>query len=119
MHEHSNVSAGVRAGLPLVLPTLALGVSFGVLARPVMGPVAPIAMSIFGTKVTHAAWRTKPSWAVVATEDAAIDPKLLRSTAKRIGATTVEVKGSHVVFLTQPKAVADVIDQAAQGAGKR
>ncbi|CAN5885754.1 alpha/beta hydrolase [soil metagenome] len=79
----------------------------------------PIAMSIFGTKVTHAAWRTKPSWAVVATEDAAIDPKLLRSTAKRIGATTVEVKGSHVVFLTQPKAVADVIDQAAQGAGKR
>jgi len=47
MHEHSKVSAGVRAGLPLVLPTLALGVSFGVLARPVMGPVAPIAMSIF------------------------------------------------------------------------
>lgn len=79
----------------------------------------PIAMSIFGTKVTHAAWRSKPSWAVVATEDAAIDPKLLRSMAKRIGATTTEVKGSHVVFLTQPKAVADVIDQAAQGAGKR
>ena len=47
MHEHSNVSAGVRAGLPLVLPTLALGISFGVLARPVMGPLAPIAMSIF------------------------------------------------------------------------
>ena len=46
MHEHSNVSAGVRAGLPLVLPTLALGVSFGVLARPVMGAVAPIVMSI-------------------------------------------------------------------------
>ena len=47
MHEHSNVSAGVRAGLPLVLPTLALGISFGVLARPVMGPLAPIAMSSF------------------------------------------------------------------------
>ena len=46
MHEHSNISAGVRAGLPLLLPTLALGVSFGVLARPVMGPAAPIAMSI-------------------------------------------------------------------------
>ena len=46
MDQHSNVSDGVRAGLPLVLPTLALGVSFGVLARPVMGPVAPIAMSI-------------------------------------------------------------------------
>jgi predicted branched-subunit amino acid permease len=46
MDEHSNVSAGMRAGLPLLLPTLALGVSFGVLARPVMGPAAPIAMSI-------------------------------------------------------------------------
>jgi predicted branched-subunit amino acid permease len=44
--EHSNLSAGMRVGLPLLLPTLALGVSFGVLARPVMGPAAPIAMSI-------------------------------------------------------------------------
>src|SRR3954465_5727609 len=46
MDEHSNVSAGMRAGLPLLLPTLALGVSFGVLAKPVMGPVAPIVMSV-------------------------------------------------------------------------
>ncbi|WP_159717499.1 alpha/beta fold hydrolase [Geminicoccus flavidas] len=76
----------------------------------------PINMAIFGEKVTHAAWRTKPSWAVVATEDRAIDPKLLRHTARRIGAVTREVEGSHVVFLTQPKAVADVIDEAAQGA---
>lgn len=75
----------------------------------------PIAMSIFGTKLSHAAWRTKPSWAVVATQDAAIDPKLLRKTAERIGAATTEVEGSHVVFLTQPKAVADVIDAAARG----
>jgi pimeloyl-ACP methyl ester carboxylesterase len=77
----------------------------------------PLNMSIFATKVGHAAWRTKPSWAVVATEDGAIDPKLLRQTAQRIGAVTVEVKGSHVSFLTQPKAVADVIDQAARSAG--
>lgn len=76
----------------------------------------PINMAIFGEKVSRAAWRTRPSWAVVATEDGAIDPKLLRHMAKRIGATTTEVKGSHVVFLTQPKAVADVIDQAARGA---
>ena len=46
MHEHSNVRTGMRAGLPLLLPTLALGVSFGVLARPVMGSAAPIVMSI-------------------------------------------------------------------------
>jgi pimeloyl-ACP methyl ester carboxylesterase len=78
----------------------------------------PIAMEIFGAKVTEAAWRTKPSWFVVATEDGAIDPKLLRATAQRIGAVTEEIEGSHVVFLTQPKAVADVIDEAAQSAGR-
>lgn len=78
----------------------------------------PIAMAAFGDKVGQAAWRTKPSWFVVATEDGAIDPKLLRKTAKRIGAVTQEVKGSHVVFLSQPKAVADVIDRAARGAAK-
>lgn len=78
----------------------------------------PIAMEIFGAKVTEAAWRTKPSWFVVATEDGAIDPKLLRATAQRIGAVTREIAGSHVVFLTQPKAVADVIDEAAQSTGR-
>lgn len=79
----------------------------------------PIAMSAFGDKVTQAAWRTKPSWFVVATEDGAIDPKLLRKTAKRIGAVATEVKGSHVVFLSQPKAVADVIDRAARGSATK
>lgn len=76
----------------------------------------PIAMAALKAKVTFAAWKTKPSWAVVATQDGAIDPRLLRSTARRIGAVTTEVKGSHVVFLTQPKAVADVIEQAAMKA---
>jgi pimeloyl-ACP methyl ester carboxylesterase len=76
----------------------------------------PIAMSAFGDKVTKAAWRAKPSWFVVATEDGAIDPKLLRKTATRIGAEAVEIKGSHVVFLSRPEAVADVIDKAANTA---
>ena len=76
----------------------------------------PIAMKALETKLTVAAWRSKPSWYLVATEDGAIAPELLRSTAERIGATTTEVAGSHVVFLTQPKAVADVIEQAAQNA---
>ena len=78
----------------------------------------PIALSIFGTKLTQAAWRTKPSWAVVATEDRAIDPKLLHQMATRARAVTEDVKGSHLVFVTQPKAVADVIDKAAQGVGR-
>lgn len=78
----------------------------------------PINMSIFDTKVSHAAWKTKPSWAVVATQDKAIDPKLLRQTAQRIGAKITEVQASHVPFLTQPKAVADTIDQAARDASR-
>ncbi|BES73234.1 alpha/beta hydrolase [Marinobacter nanhaiticus D15-8W] len=74
----------------------------------------PINMSIFDLPVSHAAWKDKPSWAVIAKQDNAIDPELLRHTAKRIGAEIEEVDGSHVVFLTQPKAVADAIDRAAQ-----
>ena len=45
--QHSDVRAGVKAGLPFMLPTLAIGISFGVLAEPVMGQIAPIAMSVF------------------------------------------------------------------------
>jgi pimeloyl-ACP methyl ester carboxylesterase len=75
----------------------------------------PVAMAALKAKMTTASWKTKPSWYVVATEDGAIAPELLRKTAKRINARTTEVKGSHVVFLSQPKAVADVIDAAARG----
>jgi pimeloyl-ACP methyl ester carboxylesterase len=76
----------------------------------------PVAMRALEARVSRAAWKTKPSWYVVATEDGAIAPALLRSTARRIGAATTEVPGSHVVFLTRPQAVADVIDQAAKAA---
>jgi len=78
----------------------------------------PINMAIFQTKLSQAAWRTKPSWAVVASEDKAIDPRLLRQTAKRIGAQVTEVSASHVGFLTQPKAVADTIDRAARSVAR-
>ncbi|WP_206666155.1 alpha/beta fold hydrolase [Stutzerimonas nosocomialis] len=78
----------------------------------------PINMAIFDTPVTRAAWKSKPSWAVVATQDKAIDPALLRHTAKRIGAQVEEVDASHVPFLTQPKAVADAVDRAARGASR-
>ena len=76
----------------------------------------PINMSVFATKLKNAAWRTKPSWAVIATDDKAFDQRMLQTMAKRIGASITEVKASHAVFMTQPKAVADVIDQAARNA---
>jgi pimeloyl-ACP methyl ester carboxylesterase len=78
----------------------------------------PINMSAFGTKLQNAAWRTKPSWAVIATDDKAFDQRMLQHMAKRIGADITEVKASHAVFMTQPKAVADVIDRAAIEAGR-
>jgi pimeloyl-ACP methyl ester carboxylesterase len=78
----------------------------------------PINMSVFGTKLKNAAWRTKPSWAVIATEDNAFDQRMLQTMARRIGASITEVKASHAVFVTQPKAVADVIDQAARNAAR-
>jgi pimeloyl-ACP methyl ester carboxylesterase len=76
----------------------------------------PINMSVFGTKLTNAAWKSKPSWAVIATDDKAFDQRMLQAMAQRIGASVTEVKASHAVFMTQPKVVADVIEQAARNA---
>ena len=74
----------------------------------------PIRMSAFGEKLTNAAWRSRPSWAVIATDDKAFDQRMLDAMAKRIGARVTKVKASHAVFLTQHKVVADVIDAAAR-----
>ena len=60
------------------------------------------------------AWRSKPSWYIVATEDRTVHPDLQRFAAKRMGATTVELKSSHVPMLSQPHAVLDVIRAAAK-----
>lgn len=76
----------------------------------------PINLSAFGTKLKNAAWRTKPSWAVIASEDKAFDQAMLDHMAKRIGAKVTKVSASHALFITQPKVVADVIDQAARQA---
>ena len=76
----------------------------------------PINMSVFETKLKNAAWRTKPSWAVIATEDKAFDQAMLLHMAKRIGAKVTKVSASHAVFMTQPKVVADTIDRAAREA---
>jgi pimeloyl-ACP methyl ester carboxylesterase len=70
----------------------------------------------FGTKITSPAWRTKPTWAIVATEDRAINPELERFMYKRAGAKVTEIKASHAVYISKPKEVAAVIEKAAAGA---
>lgn len=74
--------------------------------------VMPAAQA-FGTPITTAAWKTKPSWALVATSDRAINPELERYMSQRAGSTTVEVKSSHVAYISHPREVAHLIEQAA------
>lgn len=73
---------------------------------------APVA-DLFTQKVDGTAWKTKPSWYIVATQDRTVHPELQRSAAKRMGATTVEVTSSHVPMLSKPDMVLDVIRKAA------
>jgi pimeloyl-ACP methyl ester carboxylesterase len=63
--------------------------------------------------VSEPAWRTKPSWYLVSTEDRMIPPDAQRAMSQRAGSTLVEVKGSHAVYVSQPMAVADLIAKAA------
>ncbi|MFG3014030.1 alpha/beta fold hydrolase [Streptomyces cinerochromogenes] len=73
----------------------------------------PLAAAAFEEKASAAAWQTKPSWALVAGADNAINPEVERFGAKRAGATVVEIEGaSHAVAVSQPKAVADLIREA-------
>ena len=65
------------------------------------------------TKTTVAAWRVKPTWYQVSTEDRTIDPGLERFLAKRMNATTIELKSSHVSLVSHPKEIADLILLAA------
>lgn len=76
----------------------------------------PINMSVFGAVVKNAAWRDKPSWAIFGTEDRAFDQAMLQHMAERAGATITHISGSHAAYATQPRAVADVIVDAAQNA---
>lgn len=78
----------------------------------------PIIGSAFGASVAAAAWKTIPSWYLVAQEDRAINPDLERFYAKRMGATTREVKSSHVPFISRPNVVAKLIEEAATSSKK-
>ncbi|MEJ0105881.1 MAG: alpha/beta hydrolase [Bacteroidota bacterium] len=77
-----------------------------------------IAVKSFITPLTQAAWKTKPSYAIVATEDKSINPLIERTMYKRAGSVVTELKGSHVIFISNPKEVADVIEAAAKSAAK-
>jgi pimeloyl-ACP methyl ester carboxylesterase len=63
--------------------------------------------------ISTPAWRSKPSWYLVATDDRMIPPPAQRAMSERAGATVVEVAGSHSVYVSQPEATADLIKQAA------
>ena len=78
----------------------------------------PINMSAFESRLTNAAWRSRPSWAVIGTEDKAFDQAMLLHIAKRIGARITTVRASHALFITQATVVADTIEQAAQEAAR-
>jgi pimeloyl-ACP methyl ester carboxylesterase len=73
----------------------------------------PTNFSCFSTNLPVAAWKTKPDWFVVAANDRVIPPDLERAEAAAMNATTITLDSSHVVMLSHPKAVADVIEQAA------
>ena len=73
----------------------------------------PWGVDALGGSITEPAWRTKPSWYLVATEDRMIPPPAQRAMSERAGSTVVEVAGSHAVYVSQPEAVAELIEQAA------
>ena len=73
---------------------------------------APTAGVAFGDNVSTAAWKTKPSWYLVAKQDRAIPPVLERAMAKTIKATTIEVDASHVAMLARPQETANLILEA-------
>src|SRR6201982_1996405 len=73
----------------------------------------PWGLDALNGAVTDPAWKAKPSWYLVSTEDKMIPPDAQRAMSKRAGSTVVEAKGSHAVYVSQPRAVADLIAKAA------
>jgi len=74
----------------------------------------PWGLEALNGAVTEPAWKSKPSWYLVATNDKMIPPDAQRGMSKRTGATVVEIKGSHAVYVSQPQAVAHLIEEAAK-----
>jgi pimeloyl-ACP methyl ester carboxylesterase len=74
----------------------------------------PWGLNALNGAVSEPAWKTKKSWYLVATDDKMIPPPAQRQMSKRAGSSTVEVAGSHAVYVSQPKAVAALIEKAAE-----
>ena len=87
-------------------------------ARIMAATQKPLYGGAFGASVPQAAWKTIPSWYLLTQDDKAINPELERFYAKRMRARITEVKSSHVPFISHPREVARVIEQAASGAGR-
>ncbi|MGW2833507.1 alpha/beta fold hydrolase [Streptomyces sp. NPDC001286] len=111
----------VEGGQTAVEVTIQAEAFPGIFAADVPAPVTkalavsqrPLATSVFDETAAAAAWQTKPSWALVAGADEAINPEVERFGAKRAGATTVELEGaSHAVAVSRPEEVADLIRDA-------
>lgn len=83
-------------------------------ARVLAATQKPVSGSVFAATVPTAAWRTVPSWYIVSSQDRAIHPDLERFYAKRANAKTTELVSSHVPFLSRPRDVVKVIEEAAQ-----
>jgi pimeloyl-ACP methyl ester carboxylesterase len=76
----------------------------------------PWGLDALNGAISEPAWKQKPSWYLVATDDKMIPPDAQRAMSKRAGSTVAEVRGSHAVYVSQPKAVAGLIAKAARGA---
>ena len=75
----------------------------------------PWGVDALGGAISQPAWKAKPSWYMVATEDRMIPPPAQRFMSKRAGSAVSEVKGSHAIYVSQPAAVAELIEKAAEG----
>ena len=84
-------------------------------ARVLYAVQEPFHKALLTGKTTQAAWRSKPSYYAVSTEDRTINPDLERFMAKRMGAKTIEVKASHLSLISHPNEIADLIVEAAGG----
>ena len=74
----------------------------------------PWGVDALGGAITEPAWRLKPSWYLVVTDDRMIPPSAQRAMSERTGSTVTEVPGSHAIYVSQPAAVASVIKAAAE-----
>jgi len=78
----------------------------------------PWGVDALGGRVTEPAWKSRPSWYLVATEDRMIPPPAQRQMAQRAGAAVSEVAGSHAIYVSQPQAVASLIEKAVAALAK-